>query len=171
MLGNALTRFNPYIEGFNLNIDEYGFFFDKDRRFLTHISNDPVYQAEREKSAITKLAGKESKYSQMASQGQFVYDNDDFVVDSVNEFERHVFALVIGGKEITMSRFRNGYYLHTKQKANRLFHNKLPSKNSAPIGRERLNKLKAIYLNSILYFENIEIKNNFIKEYMGGAFK
>ena len=179
LMGNAITMFNPYFEGFNLKftdkdlIKDNGFvknFTDSkgiDRLWLVHISNNKAYQKERAESAINKLAGEDAKYIKMASEGQFVYDNDQYVIATITSFERPNFALIINEKEVSFSKFRNGYYLHTKQKAQRLLHYKEPSRESVPLRKEQMSRLKALYVYGMLFFENIDIKNNFIKEYIG----
>ena len=160
--------YNPYISGFNLPVKNKGYTYLKDRNFLIHISDNKAYQKEREGSPIDKLAGGESKYIDMASKGQFIYDEDDFVVDTIATFEKTYFALLVNGKEVTVSKVRGGkLYLHQKHKAPQLVHHKIPSVDSLPIGKKTYKALQQNYNNSNIYYENIEIKKDFEREYMG----
>lgn len=167
LTANSITMYNPYFNGFNLNVSRRGYTFIKERRWLVHISDNKAYQKQREHSPISMLAGEKNDYIKMASSNEFAYDKNEFVVETLEDFEKHYFGLLIAGKEVCVSKVRNGLYLHQKRKGQQLFHNKIPSRDSTPLGKNTLDNLKKFYNFSRIYYQNIEIKRNFEKEYMG----
>ena len=167
MLGNALTRYNPYFEQLGIPNDVIGYHYIKERRMLVHISNDEAYQIERLESAITKLAGKDSKYSRMANKTEFVYDNDDYVMElKKSEIGQHRFGLIINTKSYTFSAIDGGFYIHSLVNIPKRFHNKKPSRTSKAISNRLLKQLRDLYFNGMLFFTNIDVKMNFLKDYI-----
>lgn len=167
LLGNSLTKFNPYMEELGLPNDVQGYRYLKDRKFLIHVSNNVEYQKERLQSAITKLAGTDSKYLQMANKTEFVYDNDDYVIDiPKKDLGDHRFSLMINEKVYTISMCDQGFYIHELAKMDKRFHNKRPSIYSRMISIKLLKQLRELYYASMIYYANIDIKMNFIKEYI-----
>lgn len=167
LMGNALSRYNPYSEDWGLPVNVNGFCYLKKRRFLIHISNDLEYQQQRLLSAVTKLAGEDSEYLKMANKNVFVYDVDDFVVElSKKQILSHKFSLLINEKVYTLSLFADGFYIHSLVKMAKIFHNKRPNKRSVKLTRDMKKQLQSIYFSSMLYYENIDVKVNFIKEFI-----
>jgi hypothetical protein len=167
MLGNALTRYNPYFEELGLPNDVVGYHYIKERDMLIHVSNDLEYQKERLQSAITKLAGKNSKYIKMSSETKFVYDDDDYVLEIARvHITDHRFGIMINNKAYTVSKIDDGFYIHNMVKNNKLYHNKRPTRQSILISKKALSQLRSLYLAGQLFYNNIDIKQNFIKEYI-----
>jgi len=168
LLGNAITKYNPYFEYFGFNELKKGYNYIHDTRWLIHISDEKEYALERSTSAISLLAREDSKYIKMASENAFIYDESDFVAPNIKDFTKHYFKLFLNESTYTFSKINNGYYLHTKKNAQAIYHVMKPNEQSTKLSRVRFINIKKAYHQGLLYFENIKIKIDFEKDFFRG---